>query len=480
MFNKDIGIDLGTANTLVYVRGKGIVMNEPSVVAVDSITREVLAVGSEAKAMLGRTPGNITAIKPMKSGVIADFDVTEAMLKYFISSAYPKSMFGPKPRVVISVPVGVTEVEKRAVIEAAVAAGAKDKQVLVTDEPMAAAIGADLNIAEATGSMIVDIGGGTSEVAVISLGGIVASKSVRVAGDDFDENIINFVRKEYNIAIGERTAERIKIKLSCAYIDATTQLKEMKVKGRDLSTGLPKQLTINTHQVKAAMAESIETIVDAIKEGRRVYDNIKKTIKFLLPTSIAEGLIVLISIILNNPLPLEPVQLLWINMVSAITISFAFVFEPAENDIMNKNPRKKSDSIIKSQDTIRILYVATMIAGLGLIISQHLTSLGISQNIVSTVTLNIVVFCKIFYLFNIRTDHSAISKNLFTNKVAFLVVGILISLQMAITYMPQMHIIFRTASLQIIDWLYPFYCGLILFSIVEIEKFLSNTLKKVR
>ena len=226
--------------------------------------------------------------------------------------------------------------------------------------------------------------------------------------------------------------------------------------------------------------DNFSTIVDAIKEGRRVYDNIKKTIKFLLPTSIAEGLIVLISIILNNPLPLEPVQLLWINMVSAITISFAFVFEPAENDIMNKNPRKKSDSIIKSQDTIRILYVATMIAVLGLIISQHLTSLGISQNIVSTVTLNIVVFCKIFYLFNIRTDHSAISKNLFTNKVAFLVVGILISLQMAITYMPQMHIIFRTASLQITDWLYPFYCGLILFSIVEIEKFLSNTLKKVR
>ena len=226
--------------------------------------------------------------------------------------------------------------------------------------------------------------------------------------------------------------------------------------------------------------DNFSTIVDAIKEGRRVYDNIKKTIKFLLPTSIAEGLIVLISIILNNPLPLEPVQLLWINMVSAITISFAFVFEPAENDIMNKNPRKKSDSIIKSQDTIRILYVATMIAGLGLIISQHLTSLGISQNIVSTVTLNIVVFCKIFYLFYIRTDHSAISKNLFTNKVAFLVVGILISLQMAITYMPQMHIIFRTASLQITDWLYPFYCGLILFSIVEIEKFLSNTLKKVR
>ena len=226
--------------------------------------------------------------------------------------------------------------------------------------------------------------------------------------------------------------------------------------------------------------DNFSTIVDAIKEGRRVYDNIKKTIKFLLPTSIAEGLIVLISIILDNPLPLEPVQLLWINMVSAITISFAFVFEPAEKDVMNKNPRKKSESIIKSQDTIRILYVAMMIAGLGLIISQHLTSLGISQNIVSTVTLNIVVFCKIFYLFNIRTEAGAISKNLFTNKVAFLVVAILISLQMAITYMPQMHVIFRTASLQITDWLYPFYCGLILFSIVEIEKFLSYTLKKVR
>ena len=262
MFNKDIGIDLGTANTLVYVRGKGIVMNEPSVVAVDSITREVLAVGSEAKAMLGRTPGNITAIKPMKSGVIADFDVTEAMLKYFISSAYPKSMFGPKPRVVISVPVGVTEVEKRAVIEAAVAAGAKDKQVLVTDEPMAAAIGADLNIAEATGSMIVDIGGGTSEVAVISLGGIVASKSVRVAGDDFDEALVRYMRKKHNLLIGERTAEEIKINIGSAY--RRPEVLTMEVRGRNLVTGLPKTIVVTSEETLEALREPAMQIVDAV------------------------------------------------------------------------------------------------------------------------------------------------------------------------------------------------------------------------
>lgn len=226
--------------------------------------------------------------------------------------------------------------------------------------------------------------------------------------------------------------------------------------------------------------DNFSTIVDAIKEGRRVYDNIKKTIKFLLPTSIAEGLIVLISIILNNPLPLEPVQLLWINMVSAVTISFAFVFEPAENDIMNKKPRHKNENIIKKQDTIRILYVAMLIAGLGLVVNQYLLSNEVSHNIASTVTLNIIVFCKIFYLFNIRSEKSAISKNFFTNKIAFLVVGILIALQISITYIPQMHGVFRTASIQMENWLYPIYCGFIVFSIVEIEKFLSSKLKKAR
>lgn len=265
MFNKDMGIDLGTANTLVYVKGQGIVVNEPSVVALDAMTREIWAVGAEAKEMVGRTPANITTIRPIKDGVIADFDVTEAMLKYFISKAFTKTMFTPKPKIVICVPSGVTEVEKRAVLESAVGAGANERQVYIIDEPMAAAIGAGLNVSEASGNMIVDIGGGTSEVAVISLGGIVTSKSVRIAGDDLDANIINYVRKEYNIAIGERTAENIKIKLACAYIDEKTNLKEMTVKGRDLVTGLPKAFTINTVQVQEAIKESVDTIVDAVK-----------------------------------------------------------------------------------------------------------------------------------------------------------------------------------------------------------------------
>lgn len=230
--------------------------------------------------------------------------------------------------------------------------------------------------------------------------------------------------------------------------------------------------------------DNFSTIVYAIKEGRRVYDNIRKTIKFLLPTSIAEGLIVLISIISNNPLPLDPIQLLWINMVSAVTISFAFVFEPAENNVMSKKPRQKNENIIKKQDTIRILYVAILIAGLGLAVNKHLLSLygktAHTISIASTVTLNIIVFCKIFYLFNIRSESSVISKNLFTNKIAFLVVGILIALQMCITYIPQMHNVFKTASIEIENWIYPLCCGLIIFSIVEIEKFISSKLRKIR
>ncbi len=265
MFGKDIGIDLGTANTLVYVRGKGIVINEPSVVAIDTVTKEVLAVGSEAKEMIGRTPGNIIAIRPMKNGVIADYAVTEAMLRYFVKKVYPQSSFAPKPRIVICVPSGVTAVEKRAVIEAAVGAGARERHVYVIEEPMAAALGADLRVEEPAGSMVVDIGGGTSEVAVISLGGIVASRSVRVAGDQFDTNIINYVRKHYNIAIGEVTAEKIKKTVGCAYIDMDTKIDEITVKGRDLMTGLPKALTINSSQVQKALADPVDTIVDAIK-----------------------------------------------------------------------------------------------------------------------------------------------------------------------------------------------------------------------
>ena len=196
MFNKDIGIDLGTANTLVYVRNKGVVINEPSVVAIDTITREVLAVGNDAKEMIGRTPGNIIAIRPMKDGAIADYAVTEAMLRYFIGKAYPKNPLSPKPRIVICVPSGITPVEKRAVIEAATGAGAKERHIYIIEEPMAAALGANLKIDEPAGNMVVDIGGGTSEVAVISLGGIVSCRSVRIAGDQFDSNIINYFLNE--------------------------------------------------------------------------------------------------------------------------------------------------------------------------------------------------------------------------------------------------------------------------------------------
>ncbi len=265
MFNKDIGIDLGTANTLIYVKNKGVVLNEPSVVAIDSTTNEVLAVGNEAKEMLGRTPANISAIKPMCDGAIADYAVAEAMLRYFISKAYPKNPFTPKPRIVICVPSGITPVEKRAVIEAATNAGAREKHIYVIEEPMAAALGADLKIYEPTGNMVVDIGGGTSEVAVISLGGIVSSRSVRTGGDQFDRNIIDFVRSEYKIEIGEVTAEEIKKNVGCAYYDMNTEVKEITVKGRDLITGLPKTLTINSRQVQHAIFDSIDIIVDNIK-----------------------------------------------------------------------------------------------------------------------------------------------------------------------------------------------------------------------
>ncbi len=265
MFSKDMGIDLGTANTLVFVRNKGIVVNEPSVVAINNLTHEVLSVGDEAKEMIGRTPGNIVAIRPMKDGVIADFDVTQAMLKYFINKTYNRGLFSPKPRIVICVPSGVTEVEKRAVIEAAIAAGAKEKNAYLIEEPMAAAIGAGLPVEEPTGNMVVDIGGGTSEVAVISLGGIVTSKSVRTAGDEFDNSIVSYIKKEYNLAIGERTAEEIKISIGCAYIDDSIEVRKMDIRGRDLISGLPRTVEINSKQVLTALSEPVSIIVEAIK-----------------------------------------------------------------------------------------------------------------------------------------------------------------------------------------------------------------------
>lgn len=263
MFSKDLGIDLGTANTLVFLKNRGIVVNEPSVVAINTQSREILAVGDEAKQMIGRTPGSIVAIRPMRDGVIADFETTQAMLSYFIRKAYKRSFFSLRPRVVVCVPSGVTEVEKRAVIEATITSGARDREAFLIEEPMAAAIGAGLPVEEPTGSMIVDIGGGTSEVAVISLGGIVTSKSLRVAGDELDEYIVSYVKKEYNLAIGERTAEQIKLTIGTAF--HADPADRMEIRGRDLISGLPKTVNISAPEVNEAISEPVNAIVDAIK-----------------------------------------------------------------------------------------------------------------------------------------------------------------------------------------------------------------------
>ncbi|HLP08576.1 MAG TPA: rod shape-determining protein [Opitutaceae bacterium] len=262
VLSNDIGIDLGTANTLVYVKGKGIILREPSVVAIDAASRRVLAVGDEAKRMLGRTPGNINAIRPMKDGVIADFDITEAMLRYFIKKVQNNSKMIP-PRVVIAIPSGITEVEKRAVKESAIHAGARE--VLLLEEPMASAIGVGLPVEEPAANMIVDIGGGTTEVAIISLAGVVFSKSIRVAGDELDLAIISYMKRAYNLLIGERTAEEIKIKVGSAY--PLEEELTLEVKGRDSVAGLPKTIHITSQEIREALADTIASIVDAVRNA---------------------------------------------------------------------------------------------------------------------------------------------------------------------------------------------------------------------
>ena len=259
--SKDIGIDLGTANILVTLKGKGIIVNEPSVVAVDRKTQKILATGHEAKEMLGRTPTNIKAVRPMKDGVIADFTATQLMLKNVIYKICQRYNVG-RPRVVIGVPSGITEVEERALEEAVLQAGARE--VYLIEEPMAAAIGASLDIAEPSGNIIVDIGGGTTEVAVISLGGIVVSNSIRIAGDELDEEIVNYIKRELNLAIGNSTAEQIKKEIGCA-MPLVTEM-SMEVSGRDLTTGLPQTLSITSTQVEEAIKESIEKIVEIVKQ----------------------------------------------------------------------------------------------------------------------------------------------------------------------------------------------------------------------
>lgn len=259
-FSRDMGIDLGTANTLVYVRGRGVVLQEPSVVAIQSQSKQVLAVGSEAKQMIGRTPGNILAIRPMKDGVIADFDVTQTMLRYFIQKANRRRTL-VHPRVVVCVPSGVTEVEKRAVIDATRQAGARE--AFLVEEPMAAAIGAGLPVEEPTGNMVVDIGGGTTEVAIISLGGIVTHKSIRIAGDEMDEAIASYVKRTYNLLIGERTAEEVKVKIGSAYPSEGEQ--GMEIRGRDLVSGLPRTLEVSAAEIREALMDPVTSILDAIK-----------------------------------------------------------------------------------------------------------------------------------------------------------------------------------------------------------------------
>ena len=259
-FSRDMGIDLGTANTLVHVKGKGIMLREPSVVAIQRDSGEVLAVGEEAKQMIGRTPGNIIAIRPLKDGVIADFDVTQAMLKYFIRKAIDTKSF-IRPRVIVGVPSGVTEVEKRAVIDATIQAGAREAYLI--EEPMAAAIGAGLPVHEPTGNMVVDIGGGTTEVAVISLGGIVTSRSIRIGGDELDEAIIQYIKRTYNLMIGERTAEEVKISIGSAIPPVVDE--SLDIRGRDLVTGLPKTLTIKATEIQRALNEPVFGIIEAVK-----------------------------------------------------------------------------------------------------------------------------------------------------------------------------------------------------------------------
>ena len=259
-FSKDIGMDLGTANTLVFMKGKGIILREPSVVAVDTRKDEVLYVGQEAKEVIGKTPGSIVAMRPLKDGVIADFDITANMMQRFIKKVCGSSIFS-HPNIIICIPSGVTDVERRAVREAAVAAGGR--RVSIIEEPRAAAIGAGLPVAEATGSMVVDIGGGTSEVAVISLGGIVTARSVRIGGDSFDSAIIQYIKRKYNLLIGERTAEQIKIEIGSAYPFENEEPRE--IKGRNLVDGLPKSITIEPYEIREALADSISQVLDAIK-----------------------------------------------------------------------------------------------------------------------------------------------------------------------------------------------------------------------
>ncbi|MGS0765796.1 rod shape-determining protein MreB [Syntrophomonas curvata] len=262
-FGEDIGIDLGTASVIVFKKGSGIVLHEPSVVAIDKNSDKVIAVGEEARQMLGRTPGHIVAIRPLKEGVIADYDTTEKMLTYFIRKIMGNKLFF-KPRVIVCIPTGATDVEERAVRQATLSSGAR--QAFIIEEPLAAALGAGINISEATGNMVVDIGGGTSDIAVLSLGGLVCNDSLRIGGDKFDEAIIRYIRREYNLMIGDRTAEEVKMQVGTAYVTEENRYRSMEVRGRDLVTGLPKTISISSAESWEALQEPVEAVIEGVKK----------------------------------------------------------------------------------------------------------------------------------------------------------------------------------------------------------------------
>lgn len=303
-FGEDIGIDLGTASVIVFRKGSGIVLHEPSVVAIDKNTNKIIAVGEEARQMLGRTPGNIVAIRPLKEGVIADYDTTEKMLSYFIRRIMGNKLFF-KPRVIVCIPTGATDVEERAVRQATIASGAR--QAYIIEEPLAAALGAGINISEATGNMVVDVGGGTSDIAVLSLGGLVCNDSLRIGGDKFDEAIIRYVRRMYNLMIGDRTAEEIKIRVGTAYVTDDNRNRSMEVRGRDLLTGLPKTITITSAESWEALHEPVEAVIEGVKKVLEVTppelaaDIVNNGIVMTGGGSLLDGLDILLSKETNLP-----------------------------------------------------------------------------------------------------------------------------------------------------------------------------------
>ncbi|MBP8820227.1 MAG: rod shape-determining protein [Syntrophomonadaceae bacterium] len=303
-FGEDIGIDLGTASVIVFRKGSGIVLHEPSVVAIDRNTDKIIAVGEEARQMLGRTPGNIVAIRPLKEGVIADYDTTEKMLSYFIRRIMGNKLFF-KPRVIVCIPTGATDVEERAVRQATISSGAR--QAFIIEEPLAAALGAGINISEATGNMVVDVGGGTCDIAVLSLGGLVCNDSLRIGGDKFDEAIIRYVRRVYNLMIGDRTAEEIKIKVGTAYVTDDNRHRTMEVRGRDLLTGLPKTITITSAESWEALQEPVEAVIDGVKKVLEITppelaaDIVNNGIVMTGGGSLLDGLDVLLSKETNLP-----------------------------------------------------------------------------------------------------------------------------------------------------------------------------------